>query len=79
LAQGQVIERELAVTADEEGKESEQVEHEGDHEPRLWPDWTDRRMLAAFVPCGQTQRLSYRVTLAALPPRPALIVVPAPW
>ena len=41
LAQGQVLEGELAVAADEEGEEPEQVEHEGDHEPRLWPDGAD--------------------------------------
>jgi hypothetical protein len=28
----------MAVTADEEGKESEQVKYESDHERRLWPD-----------------------------------------
>jgi hypothetical protein len=38
LAQGQVLEGELAVAADEEGQESKQVEYEGDHERRLWPD-----------------------------------------
>ena len=42
LAQGQVFEGELAVAADEEGEEPEQVEEEGDHEPRLWPDGADR-------------------------------------
>jgi hypothetical protein len=26
------------VAADEEGEQPEQVEHEGDHERRLWPD-----------------------------------------
>jgi hypothetical protein len=36
--QGEVLQGELAVAADEEGEESEQVEYEGDHEPRLWPD-----------------------------------------
>jgi hypothetical protein len=30
------------VPADEEGEEPEQVEYEGDHEPRLWPERTDR-------------------------------------
>jgi site-specific recombinase XerD len=30
------------VAADEEGEEPEQVEEEGDHEPRLWPDGADR-------------------------------------
>ena len=35
LAQGEVLEGELAVAADEEGEEPEQVEYEGDHEPRL--------------------------------------------
>ena len=38
LAQGQVLEGELAVAADEEGKESEQVKYESDHERRLWPE-----------------------------------------
>jgi len=42
LAQGQVLEGELAVAADEEGEEPEQVAGEGDHEPRLWPDGADR-------------------------------------
>jgi hypothetical protein len=42
LAQGQVLEGELAVAADEEGEEPEQVEEEGDHEPRLWPGEPDR-------------------------------------
>ena len=43
LAQGQVLEDELAVAADEEGEEQpKQVEHEGDHERRLWPDGADR-------------------------------------
>ena len=38
LAQGQVLEDELAVAADEEGEEQpKQVEHEGDHDRRLWP------------------------------------------
>jgi hypothetical protein len=37
LAQGQVFEGKLAVAADEEGEEPEEVEHEGDHEARLWP------------------------------------------
>jgi len=38
LAQGQILERKLALAPDEEGEEPEQVEYEGDHEPRLWPD-----------------------------------------
>ena len=38
LAQGQVLEGELTVAADEEREEPKQVEHEGDHRPRLWPD-----------------------------------------
>ena len=38
LAQGQVLESELAVAAEEEGKEPQQVEYERDHEPGLWPD-----------------------------------------
>jgi hypothetical protein len=42
LAQGQVLEGELAVAADEEGEEPEQVEYEGDHEARLLPDEADR-------------------------------------
>jgi hypothetical protein len=42
LAQGQDLEGELAVAADENGEEPEQVEEEGDHEPRLWPDGADR-------------------------------------
>ena len=42
LAQGQVLEGELAVAADEEGEEAEHVEYEGDHEARLWPDGADR-------------------------------------
>ena len=35
LAQGQVLEGELAVAAAEEGEESKQVEHEGDHQARI--------------------------------------------
>jgi hypothetical protein len=31
LAQGQVLESELAMAAEEEGEEPEQVEYEGDH------------------------------------------------
>jgi hypothetical protein len=42
LAQGEVLEGELAVAADEEGEEPEQVEYEGDHEPRLWLERADR-------------------------------------
>jgi hypothetical protein len=42
LAQGQVLEGELTMAADEEREEPKQVEHEGDHEPRLWPDGADR-------------------------------------
>ena len=42
LAQGQVFEGELTMAADEEGEEPKQVEHKGDHEPRLWPDGADR-------------------------------------
>jgi hypothetical protein len=38
LAQSQVLESKLAVAADEEVEEPEQVESEGDHEPRLWLD-----------------------------------------
>jgi hypothetical protein len=38
LAQGQVLRGELAVAAEEEGEESEQVEQEGDHEPGFSPD-----------------------------------------
>jgi hypothetical protein len=30
------------MAADDEGEEPKQVEHKGDHEPRLWPDGTDR-------------------------------------
>jgi hypothetical protein len=37
LAQGQVLEGELAVAADERGEEPEEVEQESDHEPRVWP------------------------------------------
>jgi hypothetical protein len=33
LAQGQVLEGELTMAADEEREEPKQVEHEGDHEP----------------------------------------------
>ena len=33
LVQGQVLEGELTMAADEEGEEPEQVEYEGDHEP----------------------------------------------
>jgi hypothetical protein len=33
LVQGQVLEGELALAADEEGDEPEQVKYEGDHEP----------------------------------------------
>jgi hypothetical protein len=42
LAQGQVLEGDLTMVADEKREEPKQVEHEGDHEPRLWPDGTDR-------------------------------------
>jgi hypothetical protein len=42
LAQGEVLEGELAVAAGEEGEEPEQVEYEGEHEPGLWPERTDR-------------------------------------
>jgi hypothetical protein len=42
LAQGRILESELAVAADEEGEEPEQAESEGDHGPRLWPDGADR-------------------------------------
>jgi hypothetical protein len=35
LAQGQVLEDELAMAADEEGEEPEQVEYESDHKSRL--------------------------------------------
>jgi hypothetical protein len=38
LAQGQVLEGELAVAAAEEGEESQQVEHEGDHQARILSD-----------------------------------------
>jgi hypothetical protein len=38
LAQGEVLESDLAMTADDEGKEPEQVKYESDHERRLWPD-----------------------------------------
>jgi hypothetical protein len=37
LAQGEVLEGELAVAAEEEGEEPEEVDQESDHEPRLWP------------------------------------------
>jgi len=37
LAQGEVLEREVAVAADKERKEPEQVKRERDHEPRLLP------------------------------------------
>jgi len=42
LAEGQVLEGELAVAAEEEGKEPEQVEYESDHESQLWPDEAER-------------------------------------
>jgi hypothetical protein len=42
LAQGQVLEGELAVATDEEGEEPEQVEEERDHEARLWSARADR-------------------------------------
>jgi hypothetical protein len=32
------------VAADQEGEESEQVEYEDDHEPRLWPERADRSL-----------------------------------
>jgi hypothetical protein len=35
LAQGEVLESELAVAADAKGEEPEQMKEEGDHEPRL--------------------------------------------
>jgi hypothetical protein len=38
LAQGEVLKGELTMAADEEGEEPEEVEYEGDHERRLWPD-----------------------------------------
>jgi hypothetical protein len=38
LAQDEVLEREVTVAADKEGKEPEQVKHERDHKPRLLPD-----------------------------------------
>jgi len=38
LTQGEVLERELAVAAEERREEPEQVKYDGDHEPRLWPD-----------------------------------------
>ena len=38
LAQGEILERDVAVAADEERKEPEQVKQERDHEPRLLPD-----------------------------------------
>jgi hypothetical protein len=34
LAQGQVLEAELAVAADDEGEEPKQAAEEGDHKPR---------------------------------------------
>ena len=45
MTQGQVLEGELAGAADEEGEEPEQVEYEDDHEPRLWPDGTNRSII----------------------------------
>jgi hypothetical protein len=47
LAQGQVLEGELAVAADEKGEEPEEVEQESDHEPRVWPDRRDISTLCA--------------------------------
>jgi hypothetical protein len=38
LAQGQVHRGRTSGGAEDEGKEPEQVENEGDHERRLWPD-----------------------------------------
>src|SRR5262249_17156320 len=35
VAQGEVLQGDLAVAAAEEGKESQQVEHEGDHQTRI--------------------------------------------
>jgi hypothetical protein len=32
------------MPTNEEGQEPEQVEYESDHEPRLWPDRTNRSM-----------------------------------
>jgi hypothetical protein len=42
LTQGEVLERELAMAAEEEREEAEQVKCEGDLEPRLWSDQGDR-------------------------------------
>jgi hypothetical protein len=42
LAQGEVLEGELAATADEEGEAPEHVKYEGDHEMRLWAAGPDR-------------------------------------
>jgi hypothetical protein len=42
LAQGEVLESDLAMTADEEGEEPEQVKYESDHVRRLWPTGADR-------------------------------------
>ena len=42
LAQGKVLEGGVPLPVDEEGEEPEQVEYEGDHERRLWPDEADR-------------------------------------
>ena len=38
LAQGEILERDVSVAADKEGKEPEQVKHERDHKSRLLPD-----------------------------------------
>ena len=40
--QGEVLEGELAVAPRRKGKKPEQVEYEGDHEPRVWLDGADR-------------------------------------
>jgi hypothetical protein len=42
LAQGQILEGELAVAAEEDGKQAQQVKYESDHDPELWSDPPDR-------------------------------------
>jgi hypothetical protein len=49
LTQGEVLERELSVAAEEERKEPEQVEKERAHETRLWAALADRSGYRIFL------------------------------
>jgi hypothetical protein len=50
LAQGEVLERELAVAAQEEGQETEQVEQEGDYRTQIVSGSEPRDQLLASRP-----------------------------